>query len=134
MTPEERRALIRRDFEIERDLAWAEHLEPKFRAAVVGGERLEEYRAAWNARAEARDWPWWQETLGRYSDERLQDAFMDTVERADALGLLQWRRERAERPPGRAAAAEDQPRQSWEDALRQAGQRGGPARDREMEQ
>ena len=73
MRPQDRQVLIRRHFEAVRDIAWAEDLEPKFRAAGTDDARMKGFREAWNRFAEAKDWPWWQAESARYSDERLQD-------------------------------------------------------------
>ena len=96
MRPKDRQALIRRHFEAVRDVAWAEDLEPKLRAAGTDNARMQGFREAWNRFAEAKDWPWWRAESARYSDERLQDLQMGAVERGDALAGSQYRERLAE--------------------------------------
>jgi hypothetical protein len=91
--PEDRQALVRRHFEVMRDLTWWEDLQPKFKAYGVDAEEMKSFREAWNLHAEKKDWGWWQQEAARYSYEKIQDMLMDAVERADAVGTMQWRQE-----------------------------------------
>jgi|SRR5581483_6876227 len=85
-----REDLIRRQFEAMRDLTWAETLLPRFQRHGVNAEMLETYREAWNRHVEKRDWVWWQEESRGESTERLQDMLMDTIDKLNAVGMLQW--------------------------------------------
>jgi hypothetical protein len=96
MSPNDRRALVRLDFELTRDITWFEELAPKCKEEGLSPTRMVELREAWNVYAEARDWPWWQENVVRCSDEQLQDMVMNAVERLDALGMQKWREVQSE--------------------------------------
>jgi hypothetical protein len=88
--------LIRRHFEAMRDLTWAETLEPKFREQGVDPAAMKEYREAWNRHSETRDWAWWQHESKGDSTERLEDMLMDCIEKLDAIGMLQWQKDKGQ--------------------------------------
>jgi|SRR5581483_12291988 len=93
--PSFRDNLIRAHFEAHRDLTWAETLEPRFREQGVAGEALEALRQAWNKHVEKHDWAWWQENSKRSSNAELDYERMDCIEKLDAIGMLQWRQDKA---------------------------------------
>ena len=92
----ERDKLIRAHFEASRDLTWAQILEPKFRERGVDAVEMKGYREAWNLHVERRDWGWWENEVKSYSTADLQDMLADCIEKLDALGMLQWRRDKSE--------------------------------------
>jgi hypothetical protein len=87
--------LIRAHFEAYRDLEWFETLEPRFREHGVDAGSMNVFRAAWNDYVQARDWDWWKDETKHMSNEELDDERMDCLDKLDALGMLQWERNRA---------------------------------------
>jgi hypothetical protein len=130
MTRDERQDVTRRIFEIERDIVWTRDLEPKCRAVEVPDARIADVRSMWNAHAEAHDWEWFQEHLGQYSDKRLDDSLTDSVDRADALGMLEWRQAQASRGQPLEIGNE---RQNYQDSLASDSRRGGQEPDWDIE-
>ena len=82
---DDRDILIRRHFEVMRDLIWIEDLEPRCRAEGMEAERIQHLRAAWNAYSEARDWEWWREHAAKDFSERLQADIKEAAARIDAM-------------------------------------------------
>lgn len=102
---DERQELIRREFELYRDIKWFEDLEPKAIKAGATKENLDDMRKSWNEHTEERDWSWWRDTSQHYSKERLQDSIMNAVDRLAQLGCLKWQREHSDYKEMLGAAA-----------------------------
>jgi hypothetical protein len=98
--PDDRDNLIRRHFEVMRELTWMEELEPRCRAEGMDSERIRDLRKAWNAFSEARDWEWWQKDSARQSSESLQAAIKEGIERMSALPEYRQALAEASRRPG----------------------------------
>src|SRR5271155_3877843 len=88
--------LIRAHFESHRDLTWADKVEPQLKDRGRGAASISSYRQAWNEHMEKRDWAWWQKEAQRFSNEVLDDMLMVCIDRLDALGMLQWARDKAD--------------------------------------
>jgi hypothetical protein len=87
--------LIRAVFETRRDLTWAEKVEPQLKDFGLDPASITGYRQAWNEDMETKDWARWQTEAQRFSNAVLDDMRMDCIDRLDALGMLQWVREKA---------------------------------------
>ncbi len=87
--------LIRAHFEAHRDLRWAEKVEPQFKDRGLDAASISAYRQAWNDQMEMTDWARWQKESQRFSNAVLDDKRMDCIDRLDALGMLQWQRDKA---------------------------------------
>src|SRR5262249_54399467 len=122
--PEERLALIRREFELARDITWAQELEPKFRENGVSDEKLGGFREAWNQHTEKRDWDWGQDYSARHSDEQLENSVRKATAQAAALGCVELPPDRARHPPG------DGPRSEYQEMLAEAAGREVTASDK----
>lgn len=59
-------------FDAYSELQWVTKVEPKFKAALWDAAEIEEFRDAWYALAEAREWDVWQEKVNGRSDADLQ--------------------------------------------------------------
>ncbi len=90
-----RDGLIRASFEAQRDLTWAEKVEPQLKFRGLDAASISSYRQAWNDRMEKSDWVRWQKESQRFSNAVLDDMRMDCVDRLDALGCLRWLRDKA---------------------------------------
>jgi hypothetical protein len=87
MNAKERTELVRRHFEITRDIVWMEDLEPKLVAQDISKEEIDRYRNEWNYYAEIKHWEWWQESFREYPRERIEGEIMDVVDYADQAGI-----------------------------------------------
>jgi hypothetical protein len=85
--------LIRRIFEVERDILWAESVEREAKKLGLKPEAFEPLRPAFNRHMTSRDWAWWRETHKDCSAGQLADMLADAVERADAIGIKQKQRD-----------------------------------------
>jgi hypothetical protein len=90
-----RDGLIRASFEAQRDLTWAENVEPQLKDRGLDAASISSYRLTWNDRMEKNDWVRWQKESERFSNAVLDDKRMDCVDRLDALGCLRWLRDKA---------------------------------------
>ena len=77
--------LVRRSFEVMRELVWREDLEPKCRAEGLDAGRIKSLHEAWHVFSEARDWEWWQEDAAKDSDAKLQAGVKEAMERMEGL-------------------------------------------------
>jgi hypothetical protein len=68
----DRNKLICAHFDAHSDLVWVTKQEPKFKQAHLDAAEMEEYRDAWRALTEARDWDRWQEKVKGMTDGELQ--------------------------------------------------------------
>jgi hypothetical protein len=68
----DRNKLICAHFDAYYDLVWVTNQEPKCRDAQLDAAEMEEYRDAWRAYIEARNWDQWQEKVKGMTDAELQ--------------------------------------------------------------
>jgi hypothetical protein len=89
--------LIRKVFELRRDVTWWQKVEPQLKDLGMDSASIQGYRQAWNQDMEQKDWAQWQREAARFSNAVLDDMRVDCIERLDSLGTLQWLREKAHR-------------------------------------
>jgi hypothetical protein len=87
--------LIRAHFEAHRDLAWAEVLGPKFNDYGLGGNSMTQYRGAWNAFVEAKDWAWWQNEVKNSPNAKLEKERTECIDKIKTLATRPRQRDRA---------------------------------------
>jgi hypothetical protein len=84
-----RAQLVCEHFDAYSDLFWAQHLVPRFGCYHLGPDAMRDYREAWHAYIEMRDWQWWQDHVKNWPDEKLQGEIAECRERINALGQSQ---------------------------------------------
>jgi hypothetical protein len=80
-----REQLVRAHFDAYSDLAWKEHLEPKFERSGLGADAMRDYRQQWNAYTEKRDWAWWVQNAAQMSNDELRADIAECHEKIEAI-------------------------------------------------
>lgn len=88
-----REQLIRAHFDAYSDLAWKEHLEPKFERSGLGADAMRDYRQQWNAYTEKRDWAWWQNEVANVSSDDLKAEMAKCHEKIEAIDMRRLTRD-----------------------------------------
>jgi hypothetical protein len=89
-----REELIRAVFEARRDVTWWQKVEPQLKDLGLDATSIHGYRQAWNEDMEQKDWARWQKEATRFSNAVLDDMRMDCNDLLDAIGMLQWQRDK----------------------------------------
>jgi hypothetical protein len=88
-----REQLVRAHFEAYNDLAWKEHLEPKFERSGLSADAMRDYRQQWNAYTEKRDWAWWQNEVANVSSDDLRAGMAKCQENIEAIDMRRLTRD-----------------------------------------
>jgi hypothetical protein len=72
-------------FDAYSEFQWVTKVEPKFKAALWEPAEIEDFRGAWMALAEAKEWDWWREKVIGKSEADLERDIADLRAQIDTF-------------------------------------------------